>query len=332
VCRIIINSSTLCTGTLINNVRKDSIPYVLTANHCISSSFKASSTLFYFNYEVDTCNKTVVSNSYSLAGSTLLATSDSIDFSLVRLSEAPPDIYKPYFAGWSVSSTPATNAVCIHHPQADVKKISIDDDPVTPIYQNPIPSDLHWLYDESIPGAFWRVVDWETGTTEGGSSGAPLFNQNKLIVGNLTGGQANCTSSVNDYFSKFHVGWDYYTSFTKQLKHWLDPDNTGVVYLNGFDPYGEPDTNIIEYSSRFNLFPNPATKMVTFETDSMDISGGYLSIFSMTGKKVAAFEISGTQRLTFDVSFLSQGIYIIEFIKGNIVERNRLFVMNPQRQ
>ncbi|MCB9000036.1 MAG: trypsin-like peptidase domain-containing protein [Bacteroidales bacterium] len=339
VCHISIKvgSSTItCTGALINNTAQDTVPYVLTANHCISSAYQAGTAIFKFDYELDTCAKTVISGQYSLAGSDLLATSADIDFTLLRLYESPPAEYKPYFAGWSVSENPATNSVCIQHPYGGVKKISIDNDPLTAEYQNPIPSNLSWLYIGSLPQAFWRVQEWDIGTTEGGSSGSPLFNQNKLIVGNLTGGQSECAKGifVNDYFSKFSMGWDYYTDSTKQLKAWLDPLNSGSINLLGFNPFGEPDTSLVdttEYSSRFNVFPNPATGMVTFETDSLDISGGTLSILSLNGKKIAVFTIRDEKRLSFSVDFLPQGVYILELDKGSLTQRKRLLVINPVR-
>jgi hypothetical protein len=335
VCKISFKQGTsteYCTGTLINNTRFDTIPYLLTANHCIRNATQAASAVFYFDYETDTCGKRYISKTYTLAGSTLMATSDSIDFTLLKLNESPPYSKKPYFAGWSISKTPATYSVCIHHPEADVKKISIEKDQLTGEYQDPIPPNLSWLTDESLPNVFWRVIEWESGTTEGGSSGAPLFNQNKLIVANLTGGEADCNKPVNDYFSKIFVAWDYYTQYTKQLKHWLDPESTGINNLVGFNPFGVPDTipiDTTEYSERFTVFPNPATGLVTFETDSLDISGGYLSIYTNIGKKMARFDIIETKRLTFDVSFLEQGLYILEFSKGDILQRKRLVVINP---
>lgn len=33
-----------------------------------------------------------------------------------------------------------------------------------------------------------RVIDWDQGTTEGGSSGSGLWNQSKRLVGQLHGG------------------------------------------------------------------------------------------------------------------------------------------------
>ena len=42
----------------------------------------------------------------------------------------------------------------------------------------------------SVPGAgtHVRVEDWDLGTTEGGSSGSPLFDQNHRVIGQLHGG------------------------------------------------------------------------------------------------------------------------------------------------
>lgn len=37
----------------------------------------------------------------------------------------------PYYLGWTRSNIAATNAVGIHHPQGDIKKISIENDAVT---------------------------------------------------------------------------------------------------------------------------------------------------------------------------------------------------------
>ena len=90
----------------------------------------------------------------------------------------------------------------------------------------------------SAPGAFWRIEQWDVGVTEGGSSGAPLFNENKHIVGNLTGGDAYCGYPYNDYFSKFHLDWDYYPQQERQLKYWLDSLGTGQTSLEGFDVSG----------------------------------------------------------------------------------------------
>lgn len=264
VCRIIFKRGTsgtseLCTGTLINNTSRDQTAYLFTANHCIDKDFPAQSAVFYFGYESPNCNGFDGMTNKTIAGSSLLSTSDSLDFSLLLLSEDIPDSYNPYYSGWSLSSNPSTSSVSIHHPLGDVKKIATDTDPVSGFPQAVNPPS--WL-KESITNGFWRVERWEEGTTEGGSSGSPLFNPNKQLVGNLTGGDATCTNPVNDYFSKFHLCWDYYPDSVKQVKYWLDRQSLGLSAMGGLDPYYYFDStktimeiiNEIDELNTFNSF------------------------------------------------------------------------------
>ena len=244
VCRIIFKRSQfktdLCTGALINTTMQDGRAYVYTANHCIKNFYEAETAVFYFGYEAKSCNgpdqDTAITFSRTIASCEVLATSDSLDFSLLKLSVNVPQSYNPYYAGWSISSTPPQSSATIHHPFGDVKKVSLDYDPATTVYQDVNPPV--WLEVGSAPGAFWRIEQWDVGVTEGGSSGAPLFNENKHIVGNLTGGDAYCGYPYNDYFSKFHLDWDYYPQQERQLKYWLDSLGTGQTSLEGFDVSG----------------------------------------------------------------------------------------------
>ncbi len=232
VCRMITGGSQLCSGSLINNASKDQTPYILTANHCIDNGYLAQNTVFVFNYESPTCNGSDGSVSQSISGAELIATKNQdkgyLDFSLLRLSEKIPLTYKPYFAGWDSRSIIPDKATGIHHPWGDVKKISIDNIPLE------ISTYLGYGYD---PQAHWKVLKWDAGTTQGGSSGSPLFNSNKNIVGCLSGGDANCISSVNDYYQMFSVAYNKYDETdSTQLKRWLDPYNTGIQVLDGYDP------------------------------------------------------------------------------------------------
>ncbi len=58
---------------------------------------------------------------------------------------------------------------------------------------------------------FWKVVYTES-STEGGSSGSALLNDELQITGQLTGGNASCSSVNNPYyydvFGKFSASWD----------------------------------------------------------------------------------------------------------------------------
>lgn len=223
VCRIIIEGTEICTGTMVNNTSKDGIPYVLTANHCIKTEAQAQASVFLFNYESPYCESIDGDVSRSMSGSSLKASFDSLDFTLVRLNTIPPYNYRTYLAGWNRNNVAPTSSICIHHPLGDIKKVSIDSDAAITAKFN---SSYH-------PKGFWNILRWEKGVTEQGSSGGPLFDQNKKLVGTLTGGAATCILPTNDYFEKFALAWDYRKETNKQLKTWLDPLSSGAEELDG---------------------------------------------------------------------------------------------------
>ncbi len=212
--------SRICSGALINNVRQDQTQYFLTANHCLGGN---NNWIFMFNYESPGCSNQNGPTNQTVQGSILRASRSTSDFALLELTETIPSSYNVNYAGWSAVNTPPQDPVCIHHPSGDIKKISFDYDAGV--------SD-GWSNND---GSHWRIVSWEDGTTEPGSSGAPLFDDNYRIVGQLHGGQASCSFNFNDYFGKFSASWDWGNNSSSRLKDWLDPDNTGTLILDSYD-------------------------------------------------------------------------------------------------
>ncbi len=245
VCRLIVKGVEICTGSLINNTSEDGTPYVITANHCFEDYTNAEqNTVYLFNYESPYCGALDGSNSNSISGSIAVANSDSLDFSLVELTQVPPPEFRPYYLGWDRSGTIPDSVTSIHHPIGDIKKIAIDyDSPVIASFQN-----------EYLSNAFWKTLKWDIGTTEAGSSGGAYLNTNQRLIGTLTGGLASCSNSIDDYFARFDMSWDYFADSTQQLKHWLDPQKIGDETLDGLEIYEGEDicdafTNLMEGDS-----------------------------------------------------------------------------------
>ncbi|MGE5437207.1 MAG: T9SS type A sorting domain-containing protein [Syntrophothermus sp.] len=221
----------LCSGSMINNIRQDLKQYFLTANHCISGQ-TTSTWIIMFHYESPNCTNIDGPLNYTVQGTTLKANNAASDFALLELTEAIPDSYQVHFAGWNAIDEAATSGTCIHHPNGDIKKISFISVPFTNDTWSGTPANSHWR------------VQWSNGVTEPGSSGSPVYDQLHRIKGQLHGGPSSCTASdKSDLYGKFSMSWNYGTNSATRLKDWLDPDNTGLLILDGWDPsMGQPDT------------------------------------------------------------------------------------------
>ena len=231
-----------CTGSLLNNERMDRTPYFLTADHCAPNVTPGdlSNWIFYFNYESPGCEDPAVTPlSGTMTGATMLASADvtGSDFMLVLLNDSVPESYSPFFMGWNAEDEAGVAGVTIHHPAGDIKKISTYTEPVTSSQWSST-LNTHWE-------VYWSQTESGWGVTEGGSSGAPLFNENGMVIGTLTGGLASCDPGGGgpgtgpdkpDQYGKFSYSWDRNgTTPEKRLKDWLDPDGTGITFLQGMN-------------------------------------------------------------------------------------------------
>ena len=240
----------LCSASVVNNTANDRTPYILFADHCVSGS--ASGYVFYFNYQSSSCIGTTGSLSQSISGSTLLASEDinsGPDFALLRLTSDIPDSYDPFYVGWSRSNIPPQEAVGIHHPGADIKKISFTNDNV------------------SSNGYYWEF-QYEQGRVIPGSSGSPFFDQNKRQVGIASYIYTNycdpspdcyCAQQYDHGYGRFDLAWDL------GLSSYLDPINSGVTTLDGIsvsginishNPYEDIpfENSIINFSAEVNAY------------------------------------------------------------------------------
>jgi PKD repeat protein len=289
-----------CSGTLVNNVRKDGTPYFLTANHCISSTTVAKTLIAYFNYENSSCNASDASLNNSLSGATLNATNSTSDFTLLRLSETPPDEYSPYYAGWDATGDNPESGVCIHHPNGESKTIATENDKVYS-YPDPIIWDDNYI---SKGNSHWEVY-FNKGVTESGSSGSPFFDQNKRVVGQLHGGD-----DVESLYGKFSLSWASSSVASKQLKAWLDPDNTGTFILDGFGGKVAPK---VSFASQMTL----ACVNNTVQLSDKSIYEPTRWLWRIVPASFQFVENTDSTTQNPVVEFLQQNKYTIELIAAN---------------
>jgi PKD repeat protein len=225
-----------CSGSLINNTENDEKPYFLTANHCVSSNIVANTMVFYFNFEAKNCGDTTSIKPWqTLSGASLVATNSTSDFTLTLLSHDPPMAYNAFFAGWDRSGSIPKNGTCIHQPGGRSKCIAIDYSNLTN-YSQPLTwqDDQGHVISTSKSNTHWQV-QFNVGNIEGGSSGSPLFNESKRIVGQCHGG-----NSPYFFFGKLNLSMNSSSSNQQQLAAWLDPNNTGALVLDGIDSKNPP--------------------------------------------------------------------------------------------
>lgn len=275
---LISSGNGFCTGAMVADVPQSGTPYFLTANHCGGNVGNWSVG---FNYEVTSCGGANVSQNYgSLSGATQRASNAGSDMSLLEWDNMPPESYGVFYAGWSNINTAASQSTGIHHPSGDVKKICRDNNATT---------------TSTYSGAdCWRIGAWEQGTTEPGSSGSPLFDQNKRITGQLYGGSASCSNTGgSDWYGKFSTSWNGPSS-SSRLRDWLDPQSTGTSTVDGFDPYA----STISYDAQLSSINQPSNGAQVCESSvapSITIrNNGSVTLTSIT----VSYNLNGTNGST----------------------------------
>ncbi|MCK9640461.1 MAG: trypsin-like peptidase domain-containing protein [Prolixibacteraceae bacterium] len=330
VVQLVIAGTDLCTGTLVNNTKRDKTPYLITAGHCITSATDAQTTVYSFNYESPFCGTTSSVNGFAdqtMTGSILRARSDSLDFALVELEMIPPPDYRPYYAGWDHSKTIPASTRAIHHPKGDVKKVSVD---------NESPGIGTYSQSGHAANSFWLIKQWDIGTTEAGSSGGPLFSHENLVIGSLTGGTATCEHSTDDYFSMFAYQWNFSSLITRQLKKWLDPNNTGETKLEAMDPYASGPScdqfSDVGLNEKYQLVKMPYGKGYISGHNSLRVTS-YAQEFNTTDKTtLSAFSVGIARAVTevnnynSTVVFQIYGIDAGTGIPGNILKTIKISI------
>lgn len=269
------NGTYYCSGTVLNNTKQDLTPLLLTACHCIEDASPAdfNQHIYYFHYEQPECGnvESDITTTKTMVGSQLLAFSPldgGSDGALLQLNQRIPIDYNVYYNGWDIKNEPALKGVGIHHPRGDVKKISTFTETaastsVTMGTGEVGATNAHWQ-------VYWKSTVSGWSVTEEGSSGSPLFNEEGLVVGTLTGGPgqdgvSNCDLPDNYKRSVYGKLWYHYDQSDNAMKPYLDPENTGMTKLPG--TYSGKDVVADFTSDKSNVY---ASETVTFRSASVN--------------------------------------------------------------
>ena len=315
----------LCSGATVNNVRMDKTPYVLTADHCIESDNQTHK--FYFNYQTYDCGGNT--GNYKVAnGGTIVARSNTTnsmaasDFALLKITGNLSVTFRDsiFFAGWDRSGASSVGSG-IHHPGGDWKKISF-------------PQSISAPTSGQLANKYF-VVHWKTnpnkGVTEQGSSGSPLFNANQLIIGTLTSGSSYCEyPQGTDNYGRMSYHWtnNNNSNNNRKLQPWLDPDNTGVMYLPGMkydgSVVGIQDHNL--KATTFDIYPNPAQDgFVTVQGEFMS-EEAVCNVYNTMGQLVMSRTVTTDATFTLNVSSLENGVYFVELVGSERNYKSKLVI------
>jgi V8-like Glu-specific endopeptidase len=185
----------ICSGGLVADTDTNStVPYFLSANHCISRGKDARSLENFFQFSAPcgtsgNCDDVIATRNnhpqgLRTLGARIVHTASNTDHTLLELREPAPG--GSMYLGWN--STPVANAdgATLHrisHPGGAPQAYSQHEvDPDAPTCQS-------WPRGD-------RIYSRDTfGATEGGSSGSPVVNGAGEIVGQLSGA---CGTNVAD--------------------------------------------------------------------------------------------------------------------------------------
>lgn len=305
-----------CSGTLLNDNINSSTPYVLTANHCISSQTVAATLYTEFKYRSTTCNDSATGSYFNTltTGSTLLYTAYNTDSSLVRLAGTPNGgATSVLYAGWDATIAPAvaTTIHTVHHPKSDQQRLSRGS--VASYFNRAaVNSGINFdttFFGSTIADGAILGVTLTTGLTEQGSSGSGLFkgtDANPIVIGQLFGGtEPICGANSNNVYGRFDM------AFNAGMKDWLVQGAKIVSQLynasSGIHYYTYGKTDINTFSTSNPAFSNQGEVFKVSSYQTVGLSPVYRfyntsngSYFYTISEKERAAVASNTPRMRYD--------------------------------
>jgi len=190
--------SRFCSGSFIDNVNR--APLLLTAAHCGTGA----TTLIQQFWRSPICASIEnFDGTFEQRGNIrVVAQRTESDVTLLEVGD-PTLPANTFLSGWDATNDPTViaNVVAVHHPARSNMKLAHGG------------AVILSRWSGSGDPTHWRINAWTEATTEGGSSGSPMYHrQTRRIIGQLHGGSAACPA-LN--------GWDAYGGI---FRSFLEPN------------------------------------------------------------------------------------------------------------
>jgi lysyl endopeptidase len=290
---LLSSGAELCSGSLVMTADQTFNPYFLSAFHCIDTSSpygslstteisNAENWMFKFQYKMTSCGGSTATTGITYNGAQFRAAWNTSDFVLMEMDNSPLGNICFSWLGWDRSGNTPTSGTGIHHPSGDVMKISFENNQFQTSSWGGI--NNHWL------------VSFDDGVVEHGSSGSPILDQNKRVVGQLHGNQnyngnlSYCSQPRAEY-GRFDYSWTGGGTNTTRLSNWLDPCGSGAVTTNTTrSPYiSGPSLVCPSSDASFTVDSLPPGATITWQYDT-----NLLARISAQGSNPCAFVSIGS--------------------------------------
>jgi len=109
------------------------------------------------------------------------------------------------------------------------------------------------------------------------------------------------------------------------LKPWLDPGNSGVETLGGYNPSSTEPVKTVS-GKRFHVFPNPASDLFYISSKEPLQGSGYYTIVNLSGAVLLRGELDAEGRAEIQTTTLAPGLYIVNVGVDAYQEHHKLMV------
>lgn len=325
VLTLLWNGYEYCSGALLMSTDYSLKPYFLTAFHCLDINEdgilsngeiqSAEDWSFKFNFKKARCNDTIPSVSTTYNGAIFRAAWNNTDFALMEINHDLSTDPNLNWLGWDRTGNTPTNGACIHHPEGDVMKISIEDDAFTTV---------KWGGNDSTNEYNHWGVDFDYGITQNHSSGSPLLDQNHRVVGQLHGGPMYnnpCLQTIRKY-GKFNLSWTGGGTNDTRLSNWLDPINSGVTIMPGNYNNKIIGSDLLCLTNSYSMEFVPLNCTVTWS-----LSGTEASNFILQNNSPSANQCTITRKS----NAIFSSSFFVSYLTANIIKNGVTILTKTKR-